>query len=204
MKIEGRPRTDAPKQGLQKIKQANMFGSRNPRPDPQRQPPPQQPPRSPYSRIPNENTDRQGGGYGGPPEKHEYASSRSRPGPGGQTWQLRPSKSPGPEFIYGNKVAVSPFDFPPAPGASEFYLIINDLFVVTTRQLDGFPQGQISLSDFQRSWAQISLQDTVYVRTFDPFSGGNHCYLGALDAEVSFAGKKEKGKVISLHTEASL
>lgn len=57
--------------------------------------------------------------------------------------------------------------------------------------LDGFPQGQISLSDFQRSWAQISLQDTVYVKKYDPFQEGGPRYIGSLDAELSFAGKKE-------------
>jgi hypothetical protein len=63
--------------------------------------------------------------------------------------------------------------------------------VCTARQLDGFPQGQISLSDFQRSWASISLQDIVYVKLYDPFQEGGHRYLGSLDAELGFAGKKE-------------
>ena len=94
-------------------------------------------------------------------------------------------------FTYGNLVAVSPFDFPPSQANSDSYVILNDLYVCTARTLDGFPQGQISLSDFQRSWAQISLQDTVYVKKYDPFQEGGPRYLGSLDAEVSFAGKKE-------------
>lgn len=88
-------------------------------------------------------------------------------------------------------VAVSPFDFPQSRGGTDFYVILNDLFVCTARVLDGFQQGLISLSDFQRSWASISLQDTVYVKLYDPFQEGGHRYLGSLDVEVSFAGKKE-------------
>ncbi|KAK4693932.1 vesicle-fusing ATPase, partial [Lecanoromycetidae sp. Uapishka_2] len=173
---------------------SSLFGARNPRPTPPRQTPSQQQ-SGPYSRIPEDGPNRHGApqrrpvaGYdGGPQEKHEYSR-----GQGGQIWQLQPAKSPGNQFIYGNLVAVSPFDFPPARGGnSEFYLILNDLYVVTARQLDGFPQGQISLSDFQRSWASISLQDTVYVKQYEPFQEGGHRYLGSLDAEVSFAGKKE-------------
>lgn len=88
-------------------------------------------------------------------------------------------------------VAVSPLDFRQNQPGSDFYLILNDLFVCTARVLDNFQPGQISLSDFQRSWASISLQDIVYVRLYDPFQEGGHRYLGSLDAEVSFAGKKE-------------
>ena len=178
-----------------------MFGSRNSRPTPPRQPPQPQAP-GPYSRVPSDAPDRYGGRpsandrsmFDGTQEKHNHGQGLSRQS--GQARQLRPAKSPSNEFIFGNRVAVSPFDFPPSRGSSEFYLIINDLYVCTARQLDGFPQGQISLSDFQRSWASISLQDTVYVNLYDPFQEGGHHYLGSLDAEVGFAGKKE--------TEASL
>ena len=173
-----------------------MFGSRNPRPTPSRQPPPQQA-SSPYSRVPQDAPDRYGGRppvnerpyYDGTQEKHDYTREQSRQG--GQTWQLRPTKSPSTQFTYGNSVAVSPFDFPASRGSSEFYVILNDLYVCTARPLDGFPQGQISLSDFQRSWASISLQDTVYAKLYDPFQEGGHRYLGSLDAELGFAGKKE-------------
>lgn len=179
-----------------------MFG-RNSRPTPPTQPSSQQPSGS-YSRIPPGSSDRYGDPHcrppvnnqrpyydGAPPEKHEYSRGQSRQGPGGQTWQLQPAKSPDPKFTYGNLVAVSPFDFPPSQGSSDSYVILNDLYVCTARTLDGFPQGHISLSDFQRSWAQISLQDIVYAKKYDPRQGGGPRYLGSLDAEVSFAGKKE-------------
>jgi hypothetical protein len=32
--------------------------------------------------------------------------------------------------------------------------------------------------------------DTVKVRIYDPFQEGGHRYLGSLDAEISFAGRK--------------
>ncbi len=103
-----------------------MFGSRNPRPAPPRQPSSQSPASGPYSRIPPGGPDRYGAPpqygrptpgnerppYDGPPqEKQEYPRgysepSRSgggpRPGAAGQTWQLRPAKSPGNQFIFGN------------------------------------------------------------------------------------------------------
>lgn len=68
--------------------------------------------------------------------------------------------------------------------------MINDLFVLSARPVDGFAQGQISLSDPQRTWASISLMDTVNVRMYDPFQEGGHRYLGSVDAEIGFAGRK--------------
>ena len=104
-----------------------MFGSRNPRPTPPRQHPSQQPAPGPYSRIPPAGSDRYGAppSYGRPssgnerpfydgppPEKQEYSRGYSeprrggggeaRPGTTGQTWQLKPAKSPGNQFIFGN------------------------------------------------------------------------------------------------------
>lgn len=179
-----------------------MFG-RSPRPTPPSQPPSQQPP-GPYSRIPPGSSDRYGDPHGrppvntqrpyydgAPPEKRDYSRGQSRQGLGGQTWQLQPAKSPADSFTFGNLVAVSPFDFPPSQVNSDSYVILNDLYVCTARTHDGFPQGHISLSDIQRSWAQISLQDTVYVKKYDPFEEGGPRYLGSLDADISFAGKKE-------------
>ena len=62
--------------------------------------------------------------------------------------------------------------------------------MLSANTIDGFPQGQISLSDPQRTWASISLMDTVLVKLYDPFQEGGHRYLGSLDAEIGFAGKK--------------
>ena len=169
---------------------SSLFGSRNPRPTPPRQQP--QPGPGSYNRVPSDNSGRYGGSHGfdgSYQEKYDHTRGASRGG--SQTWQLQPTKSPHNQFTYGNMVAVSPFDFPQSRPGSDFYLILNDLYVCTARVLDNFQQAQISLSDFQRSWASISLQDTVNVKIYDPFQEGGHRYLGSLDAEVSFAGKKE-------------
>lgn len=128
-------------------------------------------------------------------------------GRGGQTWQLRPAKSPDPSYIFGNlyetrpypddlqltkvfSVAVSPFDFPNARDGSDFYIQINNSFVVTARVANNFPQGQISLSDPQRTWASISLMDTVNVTIYNPSEADGARWLGSMDAEIGFAGRK--------------
>lgn len=56
--------------------------------------------------------------------------------------------------------------------------------------MEGFPQGHISMSDPQRTWAQVALTDMVQVQLYDAFGQGNQAYLGSMDIEVSFAGRK--------------
>ena len=46
------------------------------------------------------------------------------------------------------------------------------------------------MSDSQRTWAQIAFTDAVRVQPYDPFARGGHIYLGAMDLEVAFAGRK--------------
>ena len=89
-----------------------------------------------------------------------------------------------------NRVAVSPFDFPPKPDGSDFYIIINERFVLTARPFDGFQQGRLSLSDPQRTWMSVTLQDLINVRIFDPFQDGGGRYISSMDAQISFAGRK--------------
>ena len=93
-------------------------------------------------------------------------------------------------LIGRNSVAVSPFDFPHPQDGSDLYLMLNGNFVFTARPWDGFPQGHISLSDPQRTWASVSLMDTVNAHMYSPFSDGGRNYLGSADLEVGFAGKK--------------
>jgi len=83
-----------------------------------------------------------------------------------------------------HSVAVSPLDIPSSRDGSDLYLLINDTFVFTARPYDGFPQGQISLSDPQRSWAQVALTDVVKVQIYEPFNQGGQSYLGSMDVEV--------------------
>ena len=93
-------------------------------------------------------------------------------------------------MVYVCRVAVSPLDIPPSRDGSDLALLINGLYVFTARPLQGFPQGHISMSDPQRTWAQVALTDMVEVRLFDPFSQGSQAYLSGMDLEVGFAGKK--------------
>ena len=64
------------------------------------------------------------------------------------------------------------------------------MYVLSARPYDGFPQGSLSLSDPQRTWASISLQDVVSVRQYDPFSEGGNRYLASVNVEIGFAGRK--------------
>ncbi|KAF3491200.1 vesicle-fusing ATPase [Arthroderma uncinatum] len=88
---------------------------------------------------------RQGGGRGGE----------------GQTWSLSPAKSPDNSYTYGNLVAVSPRDIPRPRDGGDVLILVNGLYVFSARPLEGFPQGHISMSDPQRTWAQIALTDMV-------------------------------------------
>ncbi|KAI9696085.1 MAG: transport between ER and Golgi ATPase protein [Candelina mexicana] len=133
-----------------------------------------------------------------PPPSYNDAPRQPAPPPRSSvgrpaTWQLTPAKSPktpGDPYIFGNLVAVSPEDIPPSRDGTDIYLLINDSFVFTARPLDGFPRGLISLSDPQRTAAQVALTDTVNVQLYDPFAQGRNSYLGAVDVEVGFAGRK--------------
>ncbi|PGH03752.1 vesicle-fusing ATPase [Blastomyces parvus] len=134
----------------------------------------------------------------GPPQQH----MPSRPGPGriaprgggsgmdDRVWTLRPAKSPDNSYTYGNLVAVSPHDIPPSRDGSDVFVLINDMFVFSARPLEGFPPGHISMSDPQRTWAQVALTDVVAVRLYDIFSQGGQSYLASMDIEIGFAGKK--------------
>jgi vesicle-fusing ATPase len=104
--------------------------------------------------------------------------------------QLRPAKSPDNSFTFGNICAVSTADIPPSHDGQDVYLLINGHFVLSARPLQGFQRGTISLSDAQRTWMQVALTDIVEVQSYDPFSQGPQSYLGGMDIEVGFAGKK--------------
>ncbi|KAJ5481714.1 hypothetical protein N7475_000526 [Penicillium sp. IBT 31633x] len=139
-------------------------------------------------------------GYGGPPPPggrpppQQPMPSRMQSGQrgSGQTWTLHPSKSPNDNYTFGNLVAVSPQDIPPTRDGTDVLLLINDLFVFSARPLDGFPPGYMSMSDPQRTWANIGLRDAIKVQLYDPFSQGGQAYLGSADVEVSFASTKKR------------
>ncbi|KAJ5594777.1 uncharacterized protein N7459_000985 [Penicillium hispanicum] len=139
-------------------------------------------------------------GYGAPPPSMGRPSPQQVPGrmpvAGRQgnspTWTLHPSKSPNENYTFGNLVAVSPQDIPPSRDGNDVLLLINDLYVFSARPLDGFPPGLISMSDPQRTWANIGLRDAIKVQLYDPFSQGAQAYLGSADIEVSFASVKKR------------
>ncbi|CAO2654252.1 Nn.00g109850.m01.CDS01 [Neocucurbitaria sp. VM-36] len=163
------------------------------RPPQQQQPPPQ---RSPgYDTRMGGYDDRQPPGYGAPPSGGQRLPARGpQGGGGGPARQLRPIKSPGGNaYAFGNLVAVSPQDFPPTPDGSDIYIILNGNFVLSARPTQGCQPGEIGLTDAQRTWAGITLgpQDIVSVQPYDAFSqSGGQSYLGAIEVEVGFAGRK--------------
>lgn len=81
-------------------------------------------------------------------------------------------------------------DFSPSSDGSDLLLLVNDLYVFSARPLDSFPQGRISMSDPQRTWAGVALTDSVKAQIYDPFSQGGQAYLASTNIEVGFAGKK--------------
>ncbi|KAL1311557.1 hypothetical protein AAFC00_001676 [Neodothiora populina] len=112
----------------------------------------------------------------------------------GRGKQLRPAQLRDLSFVFGNVCAVSPQDFPADRDGRDLYLILNGNFVVSARLLQGWPAGQISLSDPMRTWMQVALTDVVDAHVYDPFSQGASTYLGSMDVEVGFAGKKSTDK----------
>ncbi|GAB7341124.1 hypothetical protein MBLNU457_7432t1 [Dothideomycetes sp. NU457] len=123
---------------------------------------------------------------GGPPPQYGEKPRSSHSG----SLSLSPTKSPDNSYTFGNLCAVSQQDIPPSPDRSDIYLLINGQFVLSARPHPGIQPGQISLSDAQRTWMQVALTDRVDVQRYDPFQKGGQSYLGQLDVEVGFAGKK--------------
>lgn len=83
-------------------------------------------------------------------------------------------------------------DIPPSRDGSDILLLLQGAYVVSARPHDGFPPGQISLSDAQRTWMGIALTDMVNAEMYDPFSNGGQAYLGSMDMEVGFASQKKQ------------
>lgn len=124
--------------------------------------------------------------------RDQYDEKRAQGNAGSPRWQLQPTKSPKPQFHFYNMVPVSPVDFPPSRHAPEGFYISANGYVFTARPDDGFPQGFLGLSDPQRAWAGIALSDVIDVTIFDPFQAqASHHFLGSLDVEVAFAGRRE-------------
>lgn len=168
----------------------NLFGGRG-----QQQPPPSrspQPNRGPDPRYQRDPYAEESKGY--PPSQQNMrappSQSHQRQPSGGSRMQLRPAKSPDNTYTFSNISAVSSQDVPPSHEGHDVYLLLNGDYVVSARPISQFARGQISLSDAQRTWMQVALTDLVDVQMYDPFSQGGQSYLGSMDVEVGFAGKK--------------
>ncbi|KAH7002268.1 P-loop containing nucleoside triphosphate hydrolase protein [Ilyonectria destructans] len=96
------------------------------------------------------------------------------------------------DFIYGNKCAVSPEDFPPNRDGSDLYILLRGgqpvgEFVVSATPTPGIQSHTISLSDPQRTWTNITMRDNFTGQMYDPFATGGKAYLGSVDLEIGFA-----------------
>ena len=180
----------------------NLFGSRQPQ---QPQQPPQnfsqptqrtQPVPSPQyqdqrrQQVPPPDQEMRGYSNGMNQRQQAPPPARSHRSSMGSRIQLRPAKSPDNTYTFGNLCAVNSSDVPPSHDGQDVYLLVNGGYVISARPIASFERGRISLSDAQRTWLQIALTDVVEVQPFDPFSSGPQSYLGSIDVEVGFAGKK--------------
>lgn len=166
-----------------------LFGGRGGQQQP---PPPQRSPQPPFRGYQQRDP------YADEPKNYPPTNNMRAPPPqphqrqpsGGPRMQLRPAKSPDNTFTFNNISAVSAQDVPPSHEGQDVYLLLNGDYVVSARPIPQFPRGQISLSDAQRTWMQVALTDLVDAQTYDPFHQGAQSYLGGMDVEVGFAGKK--------------
>lgn len=180
---------------------SSLFGGRKDR-KPQYDAPPQQP----YGAAPGygaPGSQQYGGypdspmnGYSTPPPRGSTSSQGvpQRKPPGGpapprMALQLQPTKSPDNLYTFRNLVAVSTMDIPANP-AGDTLLLLNGRFVVSARPLDNFEIGKIGLSTVQREWMSIALTDYVSAEPYDHFAQAGAAYLGNMDIEIGFAGKK--------------
>ncbi|SMY25723.1 unnamed protein product [Zymoseptoria tritici ST99CH_1A5] len=147
-----------------------LFGKRQEPPPGQRQPAPRQQPT--YDQEP------------------KYDARRAPPPQQSARMRLQPVQSPDKALTYSNICAVSQEDIRPSPDGNDVHLLLNGQFVLNARPLPGFPRGQISLNEIQRTWMRIAVTDVVEVEMFDPFRQGAQSYLGAMDIEIGYAGTK--------------
>ena len=171
---------------------SNLFGSRNPRPQPSYQ----QQSSGSYSRVPTAGSDRYGSipsnnglGY----EREDYAqrqprSRRHLEDEGAShsipPLMLRVQRAPH-DNVYSNTVAVSDKDFPPPKPGYELYVMINNSWIFTAKRDGSWRQGEISLSEPQRVSFGIQATATVEAKLYNPFQ--EQRYLGCITADVGFA-----------------
>lgn len=102
---------------------------------------------------------------------------------------LRVANCPNNSYALANVAAVSPMDFP-----ENIYVLVDNLFVFTTRHSNEIQPGTLGFNGNQRTWGGWSLNQDVQVRAFDLFQkSGKHAYLGSVDLEISF---RSRGKAV--------
>ncbi|EWY86161.1 vesicle-fusing ATPase [Fusarium oxysporum NRRL 32931] len=104
------------------------------------------------------------------------------------------------KFVYNNKCAVSPEDFPPNRDGSDHHILIRGgqpvgEYVVTATPIPGFPRGGISLTDAQRTWAGITMRDEFIGEIYNPFSARSDAYLGTVELSITFRTQNKKTDV---------
>lgn len=96
---------------------------------------------------------------------------------------------PNNTYALANVAAVSSNDFP-----DNIYVLVDNLFVFTTKHSNEVPPGTIGFNGNQRTWGGWSLNQEVHARPFDLFKySGKHSYLGSIDIDISF---RSRGKAV--------
>lgn len=104
--------------------------------------------------------------------------------------RLLVANCPNNAMALANVATVNSSDFP-----DNIYLLIDNLFVFTTKTSNDVAPGTVGLNGNQRSWGGWSLNQETQARAFDLFKySGKRAYLGTLDIEVSF---RSRGKAVS-------
>ncbi|EDO16659.1 hypothetical protein Kpol_1052p6 [Vanderwaltozyma polyspora DSM 70294] len=104
--------------------------------------------------------------------------------------KLMVANSPNNSYALANVIAVHPSDF-----QDNIYILIDNLFVFTTRHAADIQPGTIGLNGNQRTWGGWSLNQEIQARGFDLFKySGKHSYLGTMDMEISF---RTRGKAVN-------
>lgn len=131
---------------------------------------------------------------------HSFISEKSRPSrieprrPPMTSFELHVANSPNNSYALANVVAVSPSDFP-----NNSYILLDNLFVFTTRHSNEIPPKTIGLNGNQRTWGGWSLNQSVQVRPFDLVAyTSKHSYIGNMDVEISF---RSRGKAVNTKFE---
>ena len=104
--------------------------------------------------------------------------------------RLLVANCPNNAMALANVATVNASDFP-----DNIYLLIDNLFVFTTKTSNDVAPGTVGLNGNQRSWGGWSLNQETQARAFDLFKySGKRAYLGTLDIEISF---RSRGKAVS-------